>query len=369
MTFVIAWKESDTVYCVSDSAITGLGETETSSFGELSYTFPDGKVVEEKGMKIVPIADNFIVAFSGNVHFANKYIEHLRENNSHVNIEQSLHSIVSSNPVPDKYSFQLLLLCYTQHNEAKLFSWKSVKPDEILDVPVGISIGSIESQLRKIAHKQLEYLVTKARMTPDSAFHCMIAILQQLGIINLLMEQGIGGAFFGAKVGPNGFSWQKDITYVLYPPSLVENAQHNEKVRNTGVGELRETQLDVITCMVRDNAWITHSPFNKGVKIITRADLTHLTPKQFVEKWDEPLRQNAEIFESDYYAFASKIGDSVTIVKTGNDATDNKYFSIIRLGRREFEFFLKAELLNILAVIPDTNNPNERSTYFRFLVA
>jgi hypothetical protein len=95
LTFCVGWKYQGYIFLVADSAVTKSTPLTLpkSSFGE-THPFTGEYYVEEGLLKLVPISNNFVVAFSGDVLMATEIIkfikEHLRNNSDIILLFKSM---------------------------------------------------------------------------------------------------------------------------------------------------------------------------------------------------------------------------------------------------------------------------------------
>ena len=349
MTYVLTWKHQNSVFCISDTAITHskYPNEPYSSFGELQERNIKGEVVEETGVKIVPLTNHFAVSYSGDVSTSRKIIYELKIKLPHMDFQNSLIEISKSNPALMKYSTKLMLMGYDDKNGACLNSWWNKEPDIFHPIDSWASMGSLKAEIRFIVEKLLDYLKS-GNIDSEHLLQSMLSFMQNLGIHNPLMETNVGGGIFGAGINAKGFFWHKDITYILYPPDLSNFTVRISDKKNIP-NNLKEYEfIDIITCLVRDNVWVTSSSITKHLKVLMLSESMILNPKDWSAKWDKNLREYFNLCKSHYFAFISKREGNIILINNPNVIPSNKYFKIEHKEDKKYDFEISPELMKEL---------------------
>lgn len=367
MTYVLAWKHQNSVFCISDTAITHSNEpTEPySSFGEVQERNIKGEVVEEKGVKIVPLTNYFAVSYSGDVSTARKIISELKIKLSYMNFQDSLIKISKSNPILIEQPTKLILMGYDNEKGAFLQGWFNKIPDSFHSIDSWTSMGSLKPEIRVIIQSLLHYMKS-GNIDSEHLLESMLSFMQNLGVHNPLIETNVGGGIFGAGINSKGFFWHKDITYILYPPDLSKftiKISDKENIPNN----LKEFNfIDIITCLVRDNVWVTSSSITKHPKVLMLSESMVLDPKNWFAKWNKKLREYFSLCKSNYFAFISKKEETIVLIKNPNIIPSNKYFKIERKGDKQYNFVMRSELIHELMYQTEERSLGEKHFKFSF---
>jgi hypothetical protein len=367
MTYVLAWKHQNSVFCISDTAITHSSEPAEpySSFGEVQKRNITGEVVEEKGVKIVPLTNSFAVSYSGDVSTARKIISKLKIKLSYMNFQNSLIEISKSNPSLIEQPTKLILMGYDNEKGAFLQVWFNKEPGIFHSIDSLISVGSLKPKIKIIIERLLNYMKS-GNIDSEHLLQSMLSFMQNLGVHNPLMETNVGGGIFGAGVNSKGFFWHKDITYILYPPDLSKftiQISDKENIPNN----LKEFDfIDIITCLVRDNVWVTSSSITKHLKALMSSESMVLDRQNWFAKWNKKLKEYFSLCKSNYFAFISKKEGIIVLIKNPNSIPSNKYFKIERKGDKKYNFEMRAELIDELMYQTEEVSLGEKHFKFSF---
>lgn len=81
-----------------------------------------------------------------------------------------------------------------------------------------------------------------------------LALAHSLGLQHPLIDEGVGGAFFGVRVDAAGVHWQPDVSFVHYDP--------------LDLGDRSPSHLDVVRTSVRDETFIVAASNPDVVRIL-----------------------------------------------------------------------------------------------------
>ena len=216
MSFILAWKYQDELFCIADTAITHYRDPKESisSFGEKQEEQIDGNTVEEGIVKIIPISDAAAVAFVGTVLYANRYITKLKAVIGSAPVADLLIRIAQEEPIPHGFSLGLIILSNSEGGEPELVLWDSSVPDTpVINHEYGAMGSLVGSPYASFVVELLNYF-TEHNLDADRLFITMQGVMQWLIVHTVLMVHGVGGAVFGARIGQSGFRWQEDVTYI-----------------------------------------------------------------------------------------------------------------------------------------------------------
>lgn len=365
MTYVLAWKHQNSVFCISDTAITHSRKpTEPySSFGELQDRNIKGEVVEEAGVKIVPLIKHFAVSYSGDVSTALKIISELKMKLTYMNFQDSLIEISKSNPFLTKQPTKLILIGYENEKGAFLYGWFNKQPDIFHPIDSWASMGSLEPKIGFIIECFLNYMKSR-NIDSEHLLQSMLSFMQNLGVHNPLMQTNVGGGIFGAGINSKGFFWHKDITYVLYPPDFPQFAIRVSDKEQMLQNFKEYEGFDIITCLIRDNVWVTSSSITKHPKILMLTESMILDSKKWSDRWTQELRGYFNLCKSRYFAFISKREGNIVLIKNPHLLPENKYFTINRKGNKKYIFRINPALMQELMY--QSVEVSGREKHFRF---
>ncbi len=367
MTYVLAWKHQNSVFCISDTAITHYKEpTESfSSFGELQERNIKGEVVEETGVKIIPLTNYIAVSYSGDVTTAQKIVSELKIKLSYMDIQESLVEISKSNPTLIEQPTKFILMGYNSEKDSFLMGWFNKEPEIFHSFDSLASMGSLNNEIRIIIEGLLNYMKS-GNIDSEHLLQSMLCFMQYLGIHNPLMKSNVGGGIFGAGIDKEGFFWHKDITYILYPPDLSNfTIQFSNKEEITR--DLKEYEfIDIITCLVRDNVWVTSSSITKHPKILMNSESMILGRQEWENKWNNELRKYFNLCKSKYFAFISKKEGNCILIKNPNLTPTNKYFKIQLKKDKKYIFGISPELMKELMLQKSGIPIGDKHFYFSF---
>lgn len=371
MTFVIAWKHEDRIYCVTDSAVTKPGPPSRplSSFGEAHLADEKGTVVEEALPKIIPVSSTQAIAYAGSVHGAEEYIAVFRKlNNPDVPVATILKETGKEVSLPHGTGLNILLL-EVANGEPQLHTWSAAKPEQVLSEISLVHFGSLDQHHRTLAARFVKLLIENGIAGRD-IMPGLLAYLQSMGVYDALMKVKVGGAFFGASLSADGgFVWQDDISYVFYPADplagairVAPDSKKPDEMPSPTEG------YDIVTCLVRDNVWVVSSSITHHPVFLAHTESLMMTLEQWRAKWEEDLREYFNSLRSRHYAFIHKLRNNVVVVTSPTGRPSTPHFEMQHVGNQCFsiklaEMFVQQELLP--KSIPEEVQPN--SPRFRFM--
>lgn len=281
MTYCLAWKKDNKGYLITDSAISGyenVNTSEISSFGEREGLY-EKYYVSEGTQKLIVINNKLAVAYAGNETMAKEAIEHIKELYGCINIKNILNVLVSNyQDISRDLKFQLILLVCEEETEIFSFNCESYAPvDGFVDIGSGIDIISFSEQIKN-------FIVNNEEVPCDENEYIasIIGFIQGISIKHGLFRFGVGGSFFGLW-SDNTIHWCKDIEYVVYDEDVDE--------------------LTTVTVIARYNNIFSASDFNGGVKYF----FNHGTDLQLENPYViESVRKILYTSNADYVIFYSK---------------------------------------------------------------
>lgn len=219
MTYCLGWLTKHGSYLVADAAITSGQSLSTvrSSFGEL-HKRKQGRNVEEGALKIIS-AESSALTFAGDSQvgfsIAKSYQQALQVGDP---AKAALERAVSSN-TPFREGHTVSLMCaFYEDDYPRLMSFNRDDDLKFIDHSEGdvVQLGSLSdrsdiSQLSEPYVNKIHEMGLEGR----SMLASVLALCQSYGVLNYLIELGVGGTFSGGFVDSSGFHWQPDIGYLL----------------------------------------------------------------------------------------------------------------------------------------------------------
>ena len=332
MTYIIGWKHKQSVYISADSAVTFYAgnsafKPKETSFGEAPH-IDEEKIVAESALKIFTIKNKYILGHAGEINVAHDFAR---------NLKYRLEGLKPTKSEDIIFAFKKSLLeCHGnsqlrenqyifgfQHNEVPyLYSYNLGNNEKIKEEMDLAQIGDISQfEFQDNAIKNCVKLGKKNDLLEDHFLVTVNAFMQSFGVHDYILEKGIGGAFYGVQLNPNGIKCQEPTTYLLYDNSL----KHNDIINMCIVNNVKYVQS-----RTGDIAAITN--------IVNNPDLSFL----------ENIRQtmNSDIYL--YYVFINKEKRTTVILKRNKDIAKSSYLNVYFSGTSETKLELTPKFQNIL---------------------
>ena len=278
MTVLLAWIDEFGGWLCADSAATHQGRPRHSltSFGELQTI--DHATVEEAAIKISHLPSDVIAAACGDSRSAEKFLDLTRRELIDNGAENLITILKDLTIVSDSWEpFVLFFMQMTSDNDYQLIGFDSrLGPSEpILNHRSTARDGSIEQMyyttgsLKSSLSKQLVYAIGHIRKfpcTPELRQMIAAVYMQSMGIAEFLPSQGIGGAFWSARLSHGECYWQSDITYIIYTPGSFVPAPND----NSSASAIYQTaSADMVRCLIRDGiGFVISSVERKSLALI-----------------------------------------------------------------------------------------------------
>ena len=312
MTFSLLCQHDGAVYCVADTAITGLAglATEHSSFGEKHKT--EGRIIQEALLKIVPLGTHGLVTFAGSYQNALNYrVELQRLVAEGGGVDDSMAAAGETVITRDELDHVEMLVGWTDGSGSNTRRWSSRTPNEIERDPEICWAGSMPPDLADAVVTALRYtLATKPKK--NWVLPSLLGVAQSMGVHDYLIEKGVGGAFVGAKADIGGFSWQEDTTYFVYPP-----------YRNQSLPL-------IVTTLVRDDIAAAMSHNNgehNWIPLPNKIDMLK-DMRWWVDKWDASVFEIFRHLKCRYFIFLSIKERRMVILESEERSAKNKYLGV-----------------------------------------
>lgn len=232
MTYCVAWKAFGCVFIFADSILTGPAESveaahvKHTSFRELEgpNRFSGATLFcEEGGFKIREF-NGVAVTYAGSLRVALAMLDVIQQcfdygQSARKSLESALASVQPVNPVEDT----TVLLGCNEKNKARLFRLDTSGTGSIDEIEELCQIGSIAechrqnvgNMIREIRN-EIEGRYRPEHHTQKSILSRILALLQSLGVHDVLTSDGVGGGFSGVCVSAGGVLWQPDMLYVVH---------------------------------------------------------------------------------------------------------------------------------------------------------
>lgn len=217
MTFCIGWKDRNFGYIVADSAVTGAGAAPRavlSSVGEVHQSGNSGVSIEQAALKIFVAGGP--MAFAGNVRVGLQIVHSTRSAViSGAGPLAALHGAVQSvMPLPLAESVSLIAAYHDGSNP--LLVKADTVSGQLQNAGAVCHAGSLGEEHVRITRDAIEALTDSDGMDPIAMLASVLAMVQSYGIHFNLINQGVGGHFSGALIGPEAAMWQPDILFLFY---------------------------------------------------------------------------------------------------------------------------------------------------------
>lgn len=218
MTYCAAWKKSDKVFLIADSAISSFNnkiDIEYSSFGEKQGLY-DSYYVNESALKIIKINNKMAICYSGDKKTAEEAIEYIKIFIEDLSIDQMLENL-KLNFKDGEQKFELIIVYYENGNKIYYFKGKEYfVVEKFIDIGSGKDIGGLSEKLKKFIYDN-----EKLPNETDSHLAGVITYIQSISMKNNFYNFGVGGAFFGICMDEE-LTWCKDLHYYIYEENLNE---------------------------------------------------------------------------------------------------------------------------------------------------
>lgn len=232
MTYCLGWRTQDGVVIVADSLLSaehpdmhqqqGIPRT---TFGERQgrTNSPHFPYVAEEGLKLRVGAD-FVAGFAGDVRVGQRLLGRFQEAHA---AGRSLYDAANAamRSAGGKTSDTTVLIGGYAGKKPVLLRIDTAS-QSISYVDGLVQTGSVPGEQQRWTEKMVARLAGLRRddiSRADNArrlFMPLIALLQSYGVHDQLLDRGIGGAFLGAWVTPDGARWQHDALYAVHEPAI-----------------------------------------------------------------------------------------------------------------------------------------------------
>lgn len=331
MTYCAGWKYDNTVFLLSDTAITKGSKPATShsSFGEL-HAQVRGEYVEESLLKLVPIGEGLVVAFSGDVELARKYLDFLRDSRTFAQSDTDLLNLLTTSmgPFSSDRTVALLLASSKPDGSCELLRWSTTDGLDQAESDF-YAIGSLSSYHAALTPNLLSMLASNG-LASERILPIMTAIVQSYGVHDNLIDLNVGGLIFGIQTRGGIVSWQHDTNYVLY------NSTNQEF-----------SQSAFISAMARDEMLLVSSSISDDIRVFTHSTSLPSTDL-FDQEWFTHRKSELDSGSSRYWIFISTTGKVITVIIRQDVSAESQFVKLQNLGNGKFDLAVSGTLLHML---------------------
>lgn len=321
ITYCIAWKDKKNVFIVADSAVSSTDNTneiESTSFGDLHEKKGDYYVFEG-AFKMQTINNSFLISYAGNMMHIDEVYDLLHlQLTAGIEIETAFQYIANS----ISYKDIDIIVGYIDNGLPKLFHYDGTNCFEKEFVQIGSGVSKESWTFRN------EFLLNENknhRTSATQALTSMIVVMQIYSLKERIIDIGVGGLIFGARIDSEGIHWCKDLTYYIYNSSLMD--------------------YQLITVLERNNNVHVLSGFNSKHIVFSSKD-NALTNNELEDNYSESLHES----RTEYFVFASMFNPSVILLQI-NMEIHNEYFRMYycRDGiYTHYRFIFTPELIGLI---------------------
>lgn len=327
MTYVFAWKYGDSAFIVADSAATKVAfpATKMSSFGE-PHAPTEGGFFEECLQKIVPITENIVLAYSGDVSLSSEIISIVKLQCQHgVSLSKAFDSAEMSLGPFSSAKCVALLAVAMEETGAKIYRWDNQQCN-LEDIAEQASIGSMPIYYNELNN----YFLCKLKsgeLPVDLALPTLIALIQSYSVNDYLINVGVGGQFFGLRVCPKGIAWQEDTNFVLYEPSFKNRT--------------------IISALIRDCVLVVNSSATNEIRCFA----TQMKFDDFIDwqkKWKDKIQVVLNSNDFVFWIFLNTKERVITIIRRSDLSCESKFIKGTFDSNGMNGLLFSSELMNLL---------------------
>ena len=360
MTFIVSWKRNGIAYLCADSALTTSEQEpsklpDTSSFGEQTINV-QGHQVAERSTKIYNLR-RAAIAISGDYSLAKRVVMALRDELVHVDDIRTAFTRAIDETLTDVESRKMirLILAAPCADDATVLFYNSDGDLTVRELENDhiVRFGSLDSDRRLLA-AEIIVQAGKSSDVPTRQLAIVLGLLQSLGINTNLLDQSVGGAFYGAYIDSNGITWQGDALYIVRQPG--------------------EFWTLPVSTSIRDDAVIIKSGITTSATILANTLNVGFDHEQWMTKWSPYVLQGFELTSHDFVTFLTAGVPNCTIVEMLGHATSFHLHMPISVSHTASdqpygEMSLSPDLKNAVdepEVDPNTGQTRMRVTFYPY---
>jgi hypothetical protein len=216
-----------------------------------------------------------------------------------------------------------------------LYRLHAAKVETTYETGKAVVLGSPPPNFRRFVEGRALWATSSPRFhQADDMLAAVIVALQAQGVRQNLMPSGIGGAFFGLRVGASGAASQGDILYIVYD-------QSNVRPPNGFTSE-----FDCTLTGMRDHVAFSWSMSGRGLSMFATA----VRPRDLADAGRIKEELYAIVPIPRYAALVDRATSAVTLIDTGSAAS--KRFLALSPSRLAFDLELSSDLIQLLSTYP-----------------
>ncbi|SDE68176.1 Proteasome subunit [Paenibacillus sp. UNCCL117] len=218
MTYCLAWKKEDSIFFLSDSAVSSKSEQtlrekdprDYNTFGEKQARY-DQYYVYEQSNKITKIRDDIAVCFAGDVGDGYEMIRVFEECLSYgIDIYSAITSVYSS-VSSERVQFVIGFMEYGRARLIKIEHGRIFEAD-MFEIGSGSEVAIWSDSVKR----WLEF-----DFPIDHLLAIMVVLIQTDAMTKFMVPHGVGGTFNGFELNEKGGRWCPDLMYCLYTPRKI----------------------------------------------------------------------------------------------------------------------------------------------------
>jgi len=356
MTYILGWKNYNSVFLVGDSVITiehpntdGNRNTfrNQTTFGE-DHIYEEGKTVSERWLKLYDLESKVILAISGTVEEAYEGINFLKMYlKTKIDIKEAFENSFRDRDVG-------IIAGYMEDDIPRLISYnckghRGTHEHSFFEV---VHSGLIDNSFEDQTEEFFSQIESKP-WNEDQILTSIIAVTQSFCFQENIIIRGVGGFFSGIRVNKDGVNWQKDLAFIPFSYNG-KDLESNQLAEIFGkatpvMTQIRDSKLLSCSSLVGDikKARQTFSNFQpeKGVN----PEILKNQQSEWDAKWDVKLNKNCDLLDSDFYIFYNIQKPIVALVYSKN----TKPFEI-EDGKIKFKYpNLKSFIIEVFSAVDD----------------
>ncbi|PID14415.1 hypothetical protein CSV63_12880 [Sporosarcina sp. P34] len=289
-----------------------------TSFGNI-HEKRGKKYVYEGALKLQTINNSYLISYAGTLDHIDEVFDLL-----HIQLTSGIDIYSAFNTIANSISYNDIdfLVGFIQNDTPKLvhFNGEEAVGKEFCHIGSGISRESWTYRNELLLERNKDI-----RISPTQSLTSTINILQIYSLKDNMMDIGVGGLVFGARINSEGIHWCKDITYYLYNQDLLN--------------------YQLITVIARDNnLHVLSSLNNKHLIFVNREN--EISLEGILNSHSEFLHKSS----TDYFVFASLFYPSIVLIQI-NGKLHNEYFRMYycRDGIfTHYRFIITPELIGLI---------------------
>lgn len=251
MTYSAGWRHRNSVYLISDAALTGVPPMKAlSSFGE-SHEIGGVNRVEEATLKLAQIGEDAAVNYSGNVQLAAEIITSLRERYDEQESSEVMFAAAarSYGPFAADRAVAILLARAPVNRLPRITRWDTISL-KVTDASEFVELGSLpDSSVTRQSARTLLSRAIKAGSDEEILLPQITSVVQSSGVHRNLIEYGVGGTIWGLRVCAGRVHWQPSTAYI--------------------VGDRRSVRPYIILAFMHQDVLVVQSMYTKSNKFFS----------------------------------------------------------------------------------------------------